>query len=86
MATRAYSLLADWKAANRYTASGDTEVILSNTSGRVVHWMVTTTNAVPSLTALQGHPLMPYQSRTMKLVDRERLWISGDGASATLGY
>ncbi|MEP3333849.1 hypothetical protein [Sedimentitalea sp.] len=85
MATTAYSLSADWNAANRYTSSGETDIILSNTSGRVVNWVLTTSDTTPSLGAAQGHPLLPYQSRAMKLLEGERLWFSGAGASASLG-
>ncbi|MDU9003434.1 hypothetical protein [Sedimentitalea todarodis] len=85
MATTAYSLLADWNAANRYTSSGETDVILSNTSGRVVNWVLTSSDAAPSLSAAQGHPLLPYQSRAMKVLDGERLWFCGAGASVSLG-
>ncbi|WP_424986181.1 hypothetical protein [Microbulbifer sp. S227A] len=85
MATTAYDLSADWTAANRYTANGETDVILSNTSGRVVNWVLTNSNATPALSAAQGHPLLPYQSRAMKMLDGERLWICGAAASASLG-
>ncbi len=85
MATIAYSLLADWDAANRYTSSGETDIILSNTSGRLVSWVLTSSDAAPALMVSQGHPLLPYQSRTMTLLDGERLWFSGAGAGVSLG-
>lgn len=85
MATIAFSLAAGWDPANRHTATGETDIILSNTGGRVVNWVLTTSDALPTLAASQGHPLLPYQSRAMKLVDGERIWFAGAGATASLG-
>ncbi|MDK3073803.1 hypothetical protein QO034_11825 [Sedimentitalea sp. JM2-8] len=85
MATTAYTLLDTWDAVNRYTAAGETDVILSNTGGRVVTWTLTTNNLKPAVAISQGHPLLPYLSQAMKLKDGERLWMAGAGATASLG-
>jgi hypothetical protein len=85
MATTAYSLVEDWIAQNRYTASGDTDIILSNTGARIVTWSLTDTNAKPQITVKQGHPVLPFQSRAMRLKDGERIWFAGENATASLG-
>jgi hypothetical protein len=85
MATTAYTLLDTWDAVNRHTAVGETDVILSNTGGRVVTWALTSNNVQPSVAVSQGHPLLPYLSQSMRLRDGERLWFAGAGATASLG-
>jgi len=85
MATTPYTLFANWDAANRHTASGETDIILSNTGGRIVSWVLTTSDTTPTLPIGQGHPLMPFRSRAMKLAAGERIWFAGAGATASLG-
>lgn len=85
MTTTAYTLANNWQAGNRYIASGETDIILSNTGGRLVNWALTDSNVKPEIAVSQGHPLLPYQSQTMKLSDGERIWFAGSGASASLG-
>lgn len=85
MTTTAYTLANKWQAGNRYTASGETDIILSNTGGRMVTWALTNNNTKPAIAVSQGHPLLPYQNQTMKLADGERIWIAGAGALASLG-
>lgn len=85
MATTAYSLADDWTTQNRFTANGETDIILSNTGSRVVTWSLTDDDTEPSISSKQGHPILPFQNQAMRLKDGERIWIAGANATASLG-
>ena len=85
MATTAYTLQDNWNADDRYTAIGETDIILSNTGARVVTWTLTNDNQAPAVSVKQGHPILPFRSQAMKLADGERIWFAGSGATASLG-
>jgi len=66
-----------WAAAGRYTASGETEIMLSNTGGGMQRWATTADDTAPTILPNQAHPLPPLTSRAMTLPDTVRLWVVG---------
>lgn len=85
MPTTPYEQLSDsWDATKRHTAAADQDILLTNTSGYIVYFEISTTDDLPGIHVRKAHPDLPGQSIPMQLKAGERLWLAGEGASASL--
>jgi len=72
-----YTLTGAASASNRYTASGSTDVLLSNTSeSHVVAWTTTTDDNAPAVAPSLWNKIAPLGGRAMTLPDGRRLWMA----------
>lgn len=84
MASTAFDKLKNtWEPANRFTATVDTDVLLTCTSGHMVRWSITLDDNPPTIPVGHGHIVEEYKNIGMTLKSGERLWLAGD-ATATL--
>lgn len=84
MATSVLDVGLGWSSAARYTASGETEIMLSNSGGGLMFWAITAGDTAPTVVVRKCHPLKALQSIAMTLADTERLWIAGANGSAAV--
>lgn len=83
MASQTFALTDAWDATNRYTASGETDIILSNVGGNSnLQFDLTGDDSPPAQDV--GHRIKAGESRAMTLNDGERLWMRGQ-TTALLG-
>lgn len=80
--TTIYDLVTGWSATNRYTASGDTDVLVSNVGGGWLRWATTTDDTAPTIPYSSGHMIKPGEGRAMTLADGARLWLAGTDKAA----
>jgi hypothetical protein len=85
MASTNYALTQVWSAVNRFAATSDVDIILSNVGGYPVRWELTDSDATPVITPALSHVINPGRSEKMLLLAGERLWMAGEGGSATVG-
>lgn len=78
------TLTPNWSAANRFTASADTDILLSNPSSDIVFFALTTDDTVPAIPVRRSNPLKPLGTRPMRLFSGERLWIAGESSFAVI--
>lgn len=77
MATLTYDLTsAEWLSGNRYTASGETDIRLSNTGPNKLVWAMTDDDTAPAITPRRGHPIASGDYAAMIMPAGQRLWIS----------
>ncbi|KIC15014.1 hypothetical protein [Leisingera sp. ANG-Vp] len=85
MPTTPFDELSDsWDVSKRHTAADDQDILLTNTSGYVAYFEITTTDDLPGVHARKAHPVRPGRSVPMQLKSGERLWFAGESASASL--
>ncbi|WP_170432995.1 hypothetical protein [Ruegeria arenilitoris] len=70
-----------WNPDARYTANGDTDILLSYPENKhrskIARYITTMSDDLPTLTVGLGHPLLPLDSKPMQLKAGERLWLAG---------
>lgn len=83
MTTIVYDLTEAWQASNRITASGNTDLNVSNPEdgSNVVRWATTDTDAAPVLPPDKANPIPPLGDKAMQLQDTKRLWLAGRGTA-----
>ena len=75
---------SDWNLDNRYEATSDVSVLVSNTGVRVVYWTHTTDSTLPPHSPRQLSPLKPGEKERLSLRSGEFLWFAGDEAHINL--
>lgn len=73
-----------WEVAERYTASVDVDVLLSNTSAYFMFFVLTENDTPPSHKVRRGHLVAPMRSEAFQLKANERLWVAGGWAHGLL--
>lgn len=85
MANTTYTLSHTWGSSARYTASGSTDVNLSNPNdNKAIHWVITTSDTTPTDDPATVNKLLPGVDKSMTLSDGDRLWIAADGGYASV--
>lgn len=85
MSSNPYPNLSDtWSASARYTASGQTDVAVSNPSDSFLFWSETDDDTEPTTAVRKTNPIGPKQTRAWTLPDGKRLWLGGKGAYANV--
>lgn len=84
MASTVFNPSATWASGNRFTATTETDIMLSNPSNGVLRWAITADDTAPAISAAFGHPVRPNNSTSMQLMPGERIWFAGANAIATL--
>ncbi|MCG7518842.1 hypothetical protein [Ruegeria sp. Ofav3-42] len=81
MASTVINALDNWDASARYTANGDTDILLSypkdSHRSKLARYVTTMSDDLPTIAVENGHPLLPLDSKPMQLKDGERLWMVG---------
>ena len=78
MPTSPFDELTDaWEVSNRHTAAADQDILLTNTSGYVAYFEITTTDDLPGVHVRKAHPVRPGRSVPMQLMAGERHWFAG---------
>lgn len=81
MVSTVLNALEDWDAEARYTADGDTDILLSYPEKSypftIARFVTTLSDDLPAIDAGLGHPMLPLDSKPMRLKDGERLWVVG---------
>lgn len=81
MASTVINALENWDVSARYTASGETDVMLSHPKdshhSKLARYVTTMSDDLPTIDAALGHPLLPLGKEYMTLRDGERLWVVG---------
>lgn len=77
--------VATWSDANRYTASGDTDIILSSSGAGTLYFWRTTDDTEPTEKPSNAHPIKSGDYRAIELANGQRLWLAGAASIAVLG-
>lgn len=84
MAATPYSLHVNWDATNRITATGDTDVNVTNTGNNMVRWTLTNSDDLPTISPSQAGIIKSQMDKPMTIPNGQRLWLAGLGATATV--
>lgn len=76
MSANAYDPQTTWDAAATYTASGDTDILISNPNRATRRWLGWTIAAsTPTIDPDYANPIPPGGTAAMVLNDTEKLWL-----------
>jgi len=86
MASTGYTLAEVWNTTNRYQASGDTDISISNNSRWNIFFTVTASGTAPAtIPAQAGQVIKPYERAAIQLPDTDYVYLAGNpGAFAGL--
>ena len=85
MTANPFTANTGWDSDNRYTASGATDVLVSNASQSfTVFWTLTATDTAPTVDPDETNALLPGQFIAMQLADTERLWLASRSGEAAV--
>lgn len=78
MATTAYPLVKTWSSSARYTATGSTDIRISNPNDNTaIFWTITTSDTTPAIDPAKSNKLFPGEKETITLALNDRLWSAG---------
>lgn len=77
MAITNYTLTGAASATNRYTASAETDIALSNSSeAHAMSWTITANDTAPTAHPANWGKIAPMEMRAMTLANGDRLWMA----------
>lgn len=83
MATDQKTLVEGWNAANNFTASEDSAVLITNYTGKVIFWAITE-GGLPSFDYQRGHFIKVGEQVDFSVKNGETLCLAIEGADADI--